>query len=44
MSKPAHVLNQMSLPTLAREGHDAVMKRMADLILQVIQAVGLEEG
>ena len=32
------VLYQMSLPTLAREGHDAVMKRMADLILQVIQA------
>jgi glucokinase len=37
------VLNQMSIPTLARDGHDAVMKRMADLFLQVIQAAGMKK-
>ena len=36
------VLYQMSIATLAREGHDAVMKRMADLFLQVIQAAGMK--
>lgn len=35
------VLHQMSIPTLAREGHDAVMKRMADLFLQVIESAGM---
>ncbi len=35
------VLHQMSVPTLAREGHDAVMKRMADLFLQLIQSTGM---
>jgi glucokinase len=35
------VLHLSSIPTLAREKHDAVMQRMADLILQVIQAGGL---
>jgi len=35
------VLHQMSIPTLAREGHDAVMKRMADLFLQVIGSAGM---
>ncbi|HEX9838151.1 MAG TPA: ROK family protein, partial [Anaerolineales bacterium] len=35
------VLQQMSIPTLAREGHDAVMKRMADLFLQLIQSAGM---
>jgi glucokinase len=35
------VLHHMSVPTHAREGHDAVMKRMADLFLQVIQSAGL---
>ncbi len=34
------VLHQKSIATLAREGHDAVMKRMADLFLQVIDASG----
>jgi len=34
------VLHQLSIPTLAREGHEAVMKRMADLCLQVIQSSG----
>ncbi len=37
------VLHQMSVPTLAREGHEAVMKRMADLFLQVIQSAGMKK-
>jgi glucokinase len=37
------VLHQISVPTLAREGHDAVMKRMADLCLQIIQSTGLKK-
>src|SRR5512138_3652799 len=36
--KTGTVLYQMSVPTLAREGHDVVMKRMANLFLQVIQS------
>ena len=37
------VLYHMSIPTQAREGHDAVMERMAELFLQVIQAAGLQK-
>jgi glucokinase len=37
------VLYQMSIPTLARDGHDTVMKRMADLFLQVIQTAGVKK-
>lgn len=37
------VLHQKSIPTLAREGHDAVMTRMADLFLQVIQSSGISK-
>ena len=37
------VLHQMSIPTLAREGHDSVMKRMVDLFLQVIQSAGMNK-
>lgn len=37
------VLHQSSVPTLAREGHDSVMRRMADLFLQVIQSAGLKK-
>lgn len=37
------VLHQKSIPTLAREGHDRVMERMADLFLQVIQTAGLQK-
>ena len=37
------VLHQMSIPTLARDGHDAVMKRMADLFLQLIQSAGMQK-
>jgi glucokinase len=37
------VLHQASIPTLAREGHDAVMQRMADLFLRVIQAANLQK-
>jgi glucokinase len=35
------VLHQSSIPTLARDGHEAVMKRMAELFLQVIQSAGM---
>lgn len=38
------VLHQMSIPTLAREGHDAVMKRMADLFLQIIESAGMKKS
>jgi glucokinase len=37
------ILQQLSIPTLAREGHDAVMKRMADLYLQLIQSEGMKK-
>lgn len=37
------VLHLLSIPTLAREGHDAVMKRMAELFLQVIHTSGLKK-
>jgi glucokinase len=37
------VLHQMSVPTLAREGHTAVMQRMADLILRLIHSAGFEK-
>jgi glucokinase len=37
------VLHHMSIPTLAREGHDAVMKRMAELSLQIIQSAGMKK-
>jgi glucokinase len=39
----ASVLYQMSIPTLAREGHDAVMRRMGELFLQVIEKAGLKK-
>lgn len=34
-------IHHESIPTLAREGHDAVMARMAALILDVIRAAGM---
>lgn len=37
------VLHQMTIPTLAREGHEAVMKRMAELFLQIIQSAGMRK-
>ena len=37
------ILYQMSIPTLARDGHDAVMKRMAGLFLQMIEWAGLKK-
>jgi glucokinase len=37
------VIRQMSIPTLAREGHDAVMKRMGELFIQLIESAGLEK-
>lgn len=36
------VVHHLSIPTLAREGHAAVMKRMAELFLQVIQSAGMK--
>lgn len=36
------VLHQMSVPTLAREGHEMVMRRMADLFMRVIQSAGMK--
>lgn len=38
------VLHRMSLPTLAREGHEAVMQRMAELFLEVIEESGMGKG
>ena len=37
------ILHQVSIPTLAREGHAAVMERMNGLILQVIQSAGMQK-
>ena len=37
-------LHAESIPTLAREGHDAVMARMAALMLDVIRAAGMTPG
>ncbi|HWQ83013.1 MAG TPA: ROK family protein [Anaerolineales bacterium] len=37
------VINQLSISTMAREGHEAVMARMAGLFLQVIQETGLQK-
>jgi glucokinase len=37
------VLHQMSVPTLARDGHDSVMQRMAALCLDVIQSAGMNK-
>ena len=37
------VLCHKSIPALAREGHEAVMNRMADLCLQVIHEAGLQK-
>ena len=36
------VLHHMSVPTLAREGHDAVMKRMANLVVQMIESADMK--
>ena len=37
------VLHHMSVPTLARQGHEAVMQRMASLSLDLIRAAGLNQ-
>jgi glucokinase len=37
------VLHQMSIPTLARDGHGAVMKRMAGLFMQMIEWAGMKK-
>jgi glucokinase len=38
------VLHHKSIPTLAREGHAAVMRRMADLFLELIRSAGQSTG
>ena len=37
------VLHQLSIPTLVRDGHETVMRRMGDLCLQVIQEAGMSK-
>ena len=37
------ILQQISIPTLARDGHAAVMERMTDLFLQVIQSAEMQK-
>jgi glucokinase len=37
------VLHHMSIPTLAREGHDAVLRRMAALFLDLVHSAGMEQ-
>lgn len=37
------VIHQMSIPTLARDGHEALMKRMAGLFMQIIEWAGLKK-
>jgi glucokinase len=38
-----NVVHQISISTLAREGHEIVMQRMAELFLQVIQSAGMKK-
>ena len=37
------IIHQMSIPTLARDGHEALMKRMAGLFLQMIEWAGMKK-
>jgi glucokinase len=37
------ILHLASIPTLAREMHEAVMHRMADLVLHVLQSAGMDK-
>ncbi len=37
------VVQQKSIPTLAREGHEAVMQRMADLFAQIMGSAGMQK-
>ena len=37
------IIHQMSMPTLARDGHEALMKRMAGLFLQMIEWAGMKK-
>jgi glucokinase len=41
-TETGEVTNLISVPTIAREGQDAVIRRMADLFLNVIKASGLK--
>ena len=37
------IIHQMSMPTLARDGHETLMKRMAGLFLQMIEWAGIKK-
>jgi glucokinase len=37
------VIHQMSIPTLARDGHEVLMKRMAGLFLQIVEWAGMKK-
>jgi glucokinase len=37
------IVHQMNMPTQARDGHEALMKRMAGLFLQIIEWAGLKK-
>jgi len=41
LDKDGHILEKAKVPTLAHEGHDAVVDRMAQLIQQVIEGAGV---
>lgn len=41
-TETGEVSNLISVPTIGREGHDAVLHRMADLFLNVIKTSGLQ--
>ena len=38
------MLSQKSVPTLAREGHESVMRRMGALLLELIHSAGISKG
>jgi len=37
------IIHQMSIPTLARDGPEALMKRMAGLFLQIVEWAGMKK-
>ena len=41
LGEDGHILNKAAVPTLAHEGHDAVIERMAQLIERVVEGAGI---
>jgi len=41
LDESGHILEKAAIPTLAHQGHDAVIERMAQLIQQVIEGAGI---